>query len=257
MPPPLPPPGSSERPPLDYVGPYPGGQWNTPATASLVCALLLFVPYATGIAAVVLGRKGLTRADETGGRGRSIARAGFVLGVINICLWVLLTIAAVPATMQARRQAMAVKCASNIRQLGMAMTMYTAENKGFLPPNLDVCIGRYMTGAAACTCPEAAHHAAPPASSGAFGNYSYVYVPPPVARMSQFRSPTTVVAAYEPLANHGGRGSNFVFWDGHVEWHGPARAQQLIAQIQATQAAPPALPRRGAAPATAPSAAPE
>ena len=264
MPPPLPPPVPPvppERPPLEYIRADVGAGSNTPAMASFVCALLLFVPYAAGIAAVVLARKGLSRAADLGGRGRGLARTGFVLGVINICLWVLLTIAAVPVTMQARQRASQVKCASNMRQLSMAMTMYTAENKGFVPPNLDACIGRYMMGgAAACTCPEAAHHAAPPASSGAYGNYSYVYVPPPVARMAQIRSPASVVAAYEPLANHGGRGSNFVYWDGHVEWHGTARAQQLIAQVQATQAVPPALPpRRPAppAPTTAPPAVPE
>ena len=256
MPPPLPPPVPPERPPLEYVRADPGGQSNTPATASLVCALLLFVPYATGIAALVLARKGQARAADLGGRGRGLARAGFVLGVINICLWVLLTIAAVPATMHARRQASQVKCASNLRQLYIAMMMYAQDNKGLVPPNFDPCIGTYMTGAVGvCTCPEAAHHAAPPASGGAYGNYSYVYVPPGVARMGQIHSAASVVAAYEPLANHGGRGSNFVFWDGHVEWHGAPRAQQLIAQIQATQAVPPALPRRGTA--TQPASGPE
>ena len=69
-----------------------------------------------------------------------------------------------------------------------------------------------------------------------------------------------MVAAYEPLANHGGRGSNFVYWDGHVEWHPAARAQQLIAQIQATQPVVPALPPRRPtppAPATRPADRPE
>ena len=78
-----------------------------------------------------------------------------------------------------------------------------------------------------------------------------------MARLAQIRSPANVVAAYEPLANHGGRGANFVYWDGHAEWHPAARAQQLIAQIQATQGLPPALPRRRPEPATQPRAGPE
>jgi prepilin-type processing-associated H-X9-DG protein len=78
------------------------------------------------------------------------------------------------------------------------------------------------------------------------GNSSYVYVHPNVSRMVQIRKPATTPLAYEPPANHGGRGMNVVFWDGHVEFHvtGPAM-QKLQAQIAAME-----LAAKAAAPAT-------
>ena len=52
-----------------------------------------------------------------------------VIGIIAVLVSILL-----PALTRARRQAMTVQCASNMRQLAQAMLMYIQDNKGVLPP---------------------------------------------------------------------------------------------------------------------------
>src|SRR3954468_22257603 len=52
-----------------------------------------------------------------------------VIGIIALLVSILL-----PALNRARRQAMTTQCASNMRQLAMAMLMYIQDNQGNFPP---------------------------------------------------------------------------------------------------------------------------
>ena len=52
-----------------------------------------------------------------------------VIGIIALLVSILL-----PALSRARRSAMTVQCASNMKQLAQAMLMYIQDNKGVLPP---------------------------------------------------------------------------------------------------------------------------
>src|SRR5512145_2434854 len=51
-----------------------------------------------------------------------------VIGIVTVLIAMLL-----PALTKARKQAVAVACASNMRQIGGAMLMYANANKGKLP----------------------------------------------------------------------------------------------------------------------------
>src|ERR1700722_18077673 len=52
-----------------------------------------------------------------------------VIGIIALLISILL-----PALAAAREQARSVKCLSNLKQIGLAMTMYSGESKGCIVP---------------------------------------------------------------------------------------------------------------------------
>src|SRR5881394_567354 len=51
-----------------------------------------------------------------------------VIGIIAVLIGVLL-----PALVGARKRANAVKCASNLRQIGLTLNLYADRNKGWIP----------------------------------------------------------------------------------------------------------------------------
>jgi hypothetical protein len=57
------------------------------AVASLVCGLIMCIPGITGLVAVITGFIGIAETGKPGVRGRGMAVAGLILGLISLCGW--------------------------------------------------------------------------------------------------------------------------------------------------------------------------
>ena len=213
-------------PVVDYSTPQPHNRY---AARAMVFGLLGFLPFIPGILAIRYGRRGLRDADDDPRlEGRGQAKAGIWLGVGSVVIWAALAIAAVPALANARRSAIRVRCLSNLRQIGMASMTYAAGNSGRLPASIDDMIRTGPLTAGIFQCPACAGDPSkPPASSGAFGPYSYVYLGGG-RKLQAIRSASTEPLAYEPLTNHDDPGINVLYADGHAEVLNAAQAQAFL-----------------------------
>jgi len=81
-------PSSPFQNPLPYypAAPVPISGW---AIASLVCGFLFCIPGLTSIFAIIAGAIGLSQTKEGRFRGRGLAIAGLVLGIIGCIFWML------------------------------------------------------------------------------------------------------------------------------------------------------------------------
>jgi hypothetical protein len=94
-----PPGGTSGYPPPNFPPGMPpgfGGQgYSMPsasrmsgaAITSFVCGLILCVPFLTGLVAAITGIVGISATGNPAVRGRGLAIAGLILGLLNIGLW--------------------------------------------------------------------------------------------------------------------------------------------------------------------------
>ncbi len=63
------------------------GPWSAASLAGFACGIFLIVPFVAGIAAVALGVMGLRETREPSVRGRRLAIAAIILGLVNIVGW--------------------------------------------------------------------------------------------------------------------------------------------------------------------------
>jgi hypothetical protein len=94
--PPPPPPSMSTPPPppsTGGMGSGPGGSAGTNAIIALVAGILsyIFCPFILGIVAWIMGKGELSKIDrgESSEAGRSMAKIGMWLGIVNVILSVL------------------------------------------------------------------------------------------------------------------------------------------------------------------------
>src|SRR4051812_35326780 len=219
--------------------PYPVSlrQLNHPlAIASLICGLLFFLPLIPAVLAIVFGFMARSRiAKNPEYRGSGMALAGIILGFLYIA-GVLVSIPALLEMQQARNR---FRCASNLRQICMATHMYTNDDKRRAFPPDPMLLNKYMRQPDVWICPQCQQAVADDGVGRAAGSYIYLgeKLGPSVYKI---RKASTTILAYEPLSNHGGRGFNAVYLDGHCDWIPKEQAEAVMQQIKLSMVPTPA-----------------
>jgi hypothetical protein len=156
------------------------------------------------------------------GSAQGISTAG--VGEVALMTSILL-----PSLNRARETANRVKCASNMRQIGMAILLYSNDMKGAYPPDLGTLLKTEDITAAVFVCPDTGKSPPPgmspdEAADWVNKNTDYVYIG---SNLKQGAAPSVVVC-YEKPEDHGNDGQNILFGDGHIEFCKPELAQKLI-----------------------------
>ncbi len=135
-----------------------------------------------------------------------------------------------PSLCRSRETANRVKCYSNLRSIGQAITLYAQDNGGQYPPSLAVLAGQVDISPTAMICPSSNDEkssatntagvvgeltAAETDAAGHKHCLSYVYVG---RKLNAKTISAETILVYEPLTNHDGDGTSVLFGDGHVEF---------------------------------------
>ncbi len=117
-----------------------------------------------------------------------------------------------------RENARRMNCASNLRQIGLALTVYAQNNDEAFPPNFDVLYPDdegYLDNARVFSCPSHPSEWQKIEETGEVRSEwtSYVYV----AGLTN-EDDAACVLAYDRFENHAEDGVNVLFLDTHVEW---------------------------------------
>jgi prepilin-type processing-associated H-X9-DG protein len=146
-----------------------------------------------------------------------------------------------PSLCRSSETANRVKCGSNLRQIGQAISLYAQSNGGQYPPSLAVLLSAEDITAEVMICAssndekaagadmkgvEAELAAAEANSPGHKHCLSYVYVG---KGLTEKTASERTIVAYEPLENHDGQGVNVLFGDGHVEFFSKAEWVKMAA----------------------------
>ncbi len=203
------PPTPPTQPPQPHVGYPPAGEpvQTGMAVAALVLGIagLTVCPMVGAIAAIVLGIVALSRISNEPQRygGRGMATGGLVCGVVGVVMipiMALMLVIVLPPLLRARGLSKRLACASNMAGIGTTIRTYTNEHQGEGVPTLDWMVEQGMLTEKQLICP----------SSG-LETSNYIHVSFPGGPVDN-----RAVAMYEPKSNHGDKGGNFLFADGHA-----------------------------------------
>ena len=175
----------------------------------------LAVTLVAGAAATLLGLCGLAWRRRRGAERLSAAFAT-ALGPCAIAL--LLVVWPSIARQRSGRQ----PCASNLRQIGQALLLYSMDHDGRIPDRLeDLITGTDALSATGLICPDGPDRP---------GQCSYDYIG--AGRMLDDFGPDDIVA-FEPPHNHQSDGGYALFGDGHIEYVYPAgKLRENIARVR-------------------------
>jgi prepilin-type processing-associated H-X9-DG protein len=166
---------------------------------------------------------GATALTPGGGGQVLIAQQSLLLSIL------------LPSLNRARETANRVKCGSNMRQIGMAILLYSNENKGKYPPDQGTIVKTQDIVADVFVCPSGNSPQPPkfnnPDAAAKWVNEhtDYVYLG---AGMNSTVGAETIVL-YEKPGAHGKQGMNMLFGDGHVEFQLMPNAMRMIQDQQA------------------------
>jgi hypothetical protein len=142
-----------------------------------------------------------------------------------------------------REPANRVKCASNLRQIGQGILLYSNDN-GVYPPTLGLLISTADINSEVMNCPSSDETRAPGTQPTDMAkaldanpamHSSYVYV----GASLNIKSPAGCVLAYERRhTHHKERGMNVLYNDGSVNWVDEKEAKHIEAELAAGQNPP-------------------
>jgi prepilin-type processing-associated H-X9-DG protein len=195
------------------------------AIASLVLGLLgLFTLGVTALIGLVLGIVSLVQIQSSRGRlgGTGLAAAGIgISGTMLLFVVPILAAILFPVFAQARERARAAACMSNMKQLGMGLSMYVQDYDEHLPRKENWCDGLmlYVKDPKYFQCPSLPSEQGAQAYNASLSRVSVSEVVPPAT--------VAVLEAQGGWNRSGGpslavprhnQGLYVTFVDGHVKW---------------------------------------
>jgi prepilin-type processing-associated H-X9-DG protein len=130
-----------------------------------------------------------------------------------------------PAVASAREKARQASCLSNLKQIGLGVIMYAADNDEVLPPDL-AAPQPYIHNPQVYRCPSAEAGAA---EVGFHSDYEYLGAG---LGQSRIERPAETVLVVDNAARHSG-GVNITFADGHARYLAVPSGQHWRAAAQA------------------------
>jgi hypothetical protein len=197
---------------------------------------LIFATFLLPLAGLVLA--GIARGRDDGDAdARRLAKRGIWLNLGQVALIVLMSVLMMNMGKPSER-VQRVKCASNLRQIGQGLLLYTNDNGPQYPPNIELLVDAADIHPEIYVCPSTgADPARGTTTREAAGKLRadpkryccYVYVGAHLAA----NSPGDCIVAYEPLENHGGEGMNVLYNDGGVDWVAKDKAAWILSELKA------------------------